>query len=497
MGYVADVVNRCRSYKNEMEWFEFKQGTAVSQPDEIGEYISALSNAAVMNGEPAGFLIWGVNNDTHELTGTDFNYTKDINHEPFEHYLSRYVSPTIYFYFEEEIVEGERTVVLTIPAARIVPTAYREERWIRIGSSKEKLRKYPDREAALFRILNAQQNPTDDWERLRSKFHISDINRPLFYDYLKKAKEVNRITISSDEPSDVLNSIEIAEGDDLLNAAAAIFVESGINELQMVKFATDERLTIIDSKRYTGSILSLADKAVTYISDAMDWKAVFTGELRREEYPEVPMPAIREAVINAFAHRNIESRQAVDISIYKSYIDIYSPGLFPLELDPEDFIKRTIKPPRRNPLITKTLYYSRDMEAFATGFQRIDKACTPIGVKYEFLKEEYGFTVRFHRHSGSIWENDETANQALSEKGPEKGPRKGPEKGPETKEDEMAARSDIILAAIKNNPTASRPTLAKELNLTEKQVRTAIERLKSARIIHYEGIGKNGHWVID
>ena len=271
-------------------------------------------------------------------------------------------------------MEGKRTVVLTIPVARIVPTAYREERWIRIGSSKEKLRKYPDREAALFRILNAQQNPTDDWEKLHSKFYISDINRPLFDDYLKKAKEVNRITISSDEPRDVLNSIEIAEGDDLLNAAAAIFVESGINELQMVKFATDERLTIIDSKRYTGSILSLVDKAVTYISDTMDWKAVFTGELRREEFPEVPMPAIREAVINAFAHRNIESRQAVDISIYKSYIDIYSPGLFPLELNPEDFIKRTIKPPRRNPLITKTLYYSRDMEAFATGFQRIDKA---------------------------------------------------------------------------------------------------------------------------
>ncbi len=495
MGYVADVVNRCRSYKNEMEWFEFKQGTAVSQPDDIGEYISALSNAAVMNGEPAGFLIWGVNNDTHELTGTDFNYTKDINHEPFEHYLSRYVSPTIYFYFEEEIVEGERTVVLTIPAARIVPTAYREERWIRIGSSKEKLRKYPDREAALFRILNAQQNPTDDWERLRSKFHISDINRPLFDDYLKKAKEVNRITISSDEPSDVLNSIEIAEGDDLLNAAAAIFVESGINELQMVKFATDERLTIIDSKRYTGSILSLADKAVTYISDAMDWKAVFTGELRREEYPEVPMPAIREAVINAFAHRNIESRQAVDISIYKSYIDIYSPGLFPLELNPEDFIKRTIKPPRRNPLITKTLYYSRDMEAFATGFQRIDKACTPIGVKYEFLKEEYGFTVRFHRHSGAIWENDETDNLVLSEKGPKKGPKKGPEAS--RKSDEVGQRISAVYALIADNPSISRAEIGRRLGLSDKQAKMAIETLKEQDRIHREGSNRNGKWIID
>lgn len=75
--------------------------------------------------------------------------------------------------------------------------------------------------------------------------------------------------------------------------------------------------------------------------------------------------------------------------------------------------------------------------------------------------------------------------------------KKDPKKGSGTKEDEMAARSDAILTAIRNNPTASRPTLAKELNLTDKQVRTAIERLKFAGIIHYEGIGKNGHWVMN
>ena len=43
---------------------------------------------------------------------------------------------------------------MDVPAARLIPTSYDGERFIRIGSSKENLRKNPEREAALFRVLN-------------------------------------------------------------------------------------------------------------------------------------------------------------------------------------------------------------------------------------------------------------------------------------------------------------------------------------------------------
>ena len=406
MGYVADALNRCLSYGDETEWFEYKKGEAVSDPDEIGEYISALSNGAAMSREPYGYMFWGVHNETHVVTGTKFSFQRDVSDdksEPFQHYLGRNLSPRLFFRFEEEEIDGKRIVGLVIPAAQSYPTSYKGERYIRIGSSKENLRKYPEREAALFQILNEKKNPTDKWETQLSRYHIVDINKPLFDDYLKKAKAAGRLEIEGNEPESVLNSIEVADGATLLNAGAAVFVDSGINEVQITRFPTDERLTILDTKRYTGSILKLADKVVLYISDAMDWRAEFDGSVSRKEIPEVPVEAIREAVINAFAHRQIESRQAVDISIYKSFIDVYSPGLFPENLEPRDFIHKNIKPPRRNPLITKTLYYSKDMEAVATGFKRIDSACTSVGVKYELIKEEYGFTVRFHRHCGEGW----------------------------------------------------------------------------------------------
>lgn len=114
-------------------------------------------------------------------------------------------------------------------------------------------------------------------------------------------------------------------------------------------------------------------------------------------------PAIREADINAFAHRIIESRQSVDISIYKSFIEIYSPGKFPEGIQPEQFITEIRKPIRRNPLITRTLYYSKDMESFATGLKRIHDACNDAGVTVEFRGDAYGFTVRFYHHCGGGW----------------------------------------------------------------------------------------------
>ena len=123
--------------------------------------------------------------------------------------------------------------------------------------------------------------------------------------------------------------------------------------------------------RYTGSIIDLADKAIVYVADAMDWRVEFDGSLERKEIPEIPVDAVREAVINAFAHRIIESGQSVDVSAYKSFIEIYSPGRFPEGVKPEQFITEIRKPIRRNPLVTRTLYYSRDMESFATGLKRI------------------------------------------------------------------------------------------------------------------------------
>ena len=100
---VLDLVER----PVEEEWFEFKENWYQSR--ELGEYISCLSNAAAFEGVEAGYLVWGVNNVTHEIVGADFTWKRDVKNEPLEHFLARMTSPDIAFKFDEIAVRGRQS----------------------------------------------------------------------------------------------------------------------------------------------------------------------------------------------------------------------------------------------------------------------------------------------------------------------------------------------------------------------------------------------------
>lgn len=102
-----------------------------------------------MEGRSCGSFVWGVNDATHEIVGTSFDQNRDVKNEPLKHFLARQLAPDINFLFAEDYIEGKKVVILKIPAAKTVPTALGKERFIRIGSSKENLRKYPEKESYL------------------------------------------------------------------------------------------------------------------------------------------------------------------------------------------------------------------------------------------------------------------------------------------------------------------------------------------------------------
>ena len=95
----VEIIKECLQYTDEKEWFELKHNWF--EEDELGEYISALSNSAAILGKKYGYFIWGIDNDTHEIIGTNINYDKSVNNEPLQHYLARNLSPSISFYFFE------------------------------------------------------------------------------------------------------------------------------------------------------------------------------------------------------------------------------------------------------------------------------------------------------------------------------------------------------------------------------------------------------------
>lgn len=139
------------------------------------------------------------------------------------------------------------------------------------------------------------------------------------------------------------------------------------------------------------------DIAESYIKSNIHWRVQFTGTLQRTEIPEIPVDAIREALLNSFCHKDYSSGESNEVAIYKDRIEIYNPGTFPEGLDPQDYIERAERPVRRNPQIARILYYSKDIESFGTGLKRIADACESAGVRYEFQKKKTGFVVCFYR----------------------------------------------------------------------------------------------------
>lgn len=168
------------------------------------------------------------------------------------------------------------------------------------------------------------------------------------------------------------------------------------NDLQMAVFAGTERLTFLDIQREHGTIFELVDRAEKYIFKNIRWRVEF-GSLQRKEIPEIPVDAVREALINSFCHKEYGTGQNNEVSIYKDRVEIYNPGTFPAGYEPEDFISGRERPIRRNPLIAQTLYYSKNVESFGTGLKRIADACDAAGCKYKFEVLKSGFVVVFYR----------------------------------------------------------------------------------------------------
>lgn len=96
MGLI-EIIDSLRACSYEKEWFEFKENWFV--PDELGQYISALSNSAVLCNQRLSYFVWGVNGKTHEVVGTSFDPDQEVKHEPLKHFLARQLSPDAIFLF--------------------------------------------------------------------------------------------------------------------------------------------------------------------------------------------------------------------------------------------------------------------------------------------------------------------------------------------------------------------------------------------------------------
>lgn len=305
--------------------------------------------------------------------------------------IGNFIEPKIYPEIKKVNIEGRDCIYVKFEGNQ---TPYFANGVARIRVADEDLVMSPQELAEYIRKNTRDGNR---WENLISNKTVDDIDEELLKKYTKRAHEVGRIAIEYTDNKTVLNQLELSEGDMLTNAGKALFADDMLQDIQMAIFATNERLTFNDIQRFHGPVLKLVDIAENYIKSNIHWRVEFTGALQRTEIPEIPVDAIREALLNSFCHKDYSTGQSNEVAIYKNRIEIYNPGSFPEGFEPQDFINRPERPIRRNPKIARTLYYSKEIESFGTGLKRIADACDAANVSYEFQKLKSGFVVCFYR----------------------------------------------------------------------------------------------------
>ena len=128
----------------ECEWAEFKVNN--SNPQEIGELLSALSNSACYHNQKYGYLVYGIEDGTHRLVGTDFRpLIEKKGNQELENWIATQLNPRIDFNMFEFDYEGNHFALFRIEATRNTPVSFRGETYIRIGSYKKLLDEHPER----------------------------------------------------------------------------------------------------------------------------------------------------------------------------------------------------------------------------------------------------------------------------------------------------------------------------------------------------------------
>jgi ATP-dependent DNA helicase RecG len=144
------LIDRLRALPTETEWLDFKDNNY--EPQLLGEYLSALANAASVAGQPCGYLLFGIDDGTHGVVGTRFDpyAVKAKGNQDLLPWLAAGLRPNTGF--ETYIVEHPdgRVVLFEVGPARDQPVSFYGTAFIRVGSSKTELGKHPEKARAIW-----------------------------------------------------------------------------------------------------------------------------------------------------------------------------------------------------------------------------------------------------------------------------------------------------------------------------------------------------------
>ncbi len=332
--YWASLAHELCSLPRETGWLEFKHNNA--EPQEIGEYISALANTAALEGKAHAYLLWGVDDATHQAIGTTFAPAcKRIGNEELESWLLRQLAPKIGFHFVRLELDGLPLVLLEIDCAYRHPVQFGGAEFIRIGSYKKRLKDFQEKERELWRVLDAtpfERLPAV--EKLSADEVLKRLDYPGYFDLIDRPLPDGRAAILDALAADRL--IEPAGGGywNVMNLGAILLAKqlSDFGRLQrkavrVIVYKGKGRVETLREQTGTKGYAAGFEGLIGFINGLLPVNEV-SGQALRTAVPVYPELAIRERVANALIHQDFSiTGSGPMVEIFDDRMEITNPGL--------------------------------------------------------------------------------------------------------------------------------------------------------------------------
>ena len=331
--YLIGLVNELRNLPRETEWVEFKLNNA--SEEEIGEYISALANSAAFFGKVEAYLIWGIDDESHNITGTRFDPASVmIGNEELENWLLRLLEPKINFLFHKITINDKPVVLLEIGAAFRHPVQFKRQEFIRVGSYKKKLKEFPEKERALWRIFDRIP-----FERGVAAEHIDCaevlklLDYPAYFDMLNLPLPDGKAAILDALSKDDLIRVCGAGGWNITNLGAILFAKdidrfAGVKRkaMRVIQYSGRGRIDTLKEHVARKGYACGFEEFVTYIMALIPANEVIEKALRKT-VPMFPEIAVRELTANALIHQDLfETGTGPMVEIFDDRMEITNPG---------------------------------------------------------------------------------------------------------------------------------------------------------------------------
>ena len=464
---IKELLNELFQYKKEREWFEYKENWF--QPIALGEYISALSNSAALVGKKYGYFIWGVNDETHEIVGTNFDQYQDYKNEPYQNFLNRNLSPKIKFDFFEEIINERRIVILRIESANDVPTSFNGERYIRIGSSKASMKDNPKLEKALFKVL---ENGYPTIINTASLYQDLSFEKLYMY-YGSKGIELRNETFKK--------NLQLLTDDGKYNILAQLLSDNSHLPLRLSIFEGESK----GSNLYT--IKEFGFDCILYsLKNLIDYGDVLNiiqsdETNRKEERKETPLFDIKsynEAIVNAVLHNKWVEGHEPMITVYSNRIEILSRGTIAPAQTIEGFYLGESVPV--NEKLSEIFAQLRISDKSGRGVPKIIENYSKDA--FDFRENSIVVTIPFNKNRkvgnkvGNMIGNTPNA----------------------TRKHGLNATRKHILSEMRHNPNITKAELEIIIGISDTAIDNNIRYLKNNGYLERIGSNKDGYWkVID